>query len=327
MQPSLAEVALPGAGSPADTRAPRRRPGSSRRGEGLAGYVFLSPWLLGFLAITALPMLASLVLSFTDYELLDSWPDVKWVGLANYKHMFTDDPHYWHSVGVTLRYALIAVPLKLAAALGVALLLRRDRRGNGLFRGLFYLPSLLGGSVALALVWLAMFSRDGAFNAALQLVGIAGKPWVNDPDWALSTLIVLAVWQFGAPMVIFLAGLKQIPAELYEAASVDGAGRTRQFWHITLPMLSPVIFFNLVLETIHGFQGFTGAFVLSNGKGGPVDSTLMYTLYLYMAGFTDFKMAYASAMAWVFLAVIGLITVVIFTTGRFWVHYGDGDDK
>jgi len=289
--------------------------------------VFLSPWLLGFLGITALPMLASLVLSFTDYELLDSWSGVKWVGWANYRRMFTDDPHYLHSVAVTLRYALVAVPLKLAAALGVALLLRRDRRGNGVFRGLFYLPSLLGGSVALALVWLAMFSRDGAFNAALSLVGIQGKPWVNDPDWALSTLIVLAIWQFGAPMVIFLAGLKQIPPELYEAAAVDGAGRTRQFWHITLPMLSPVIFFNLVLETIHGFQGFTGAYVISGGEGGPVDSTLMYTLYLYVAGFTDFRMAYASAMAWVFLAVIALLTAVIFSTGRFWVHYADGDTQ
>jgi multiple sugar transport system permease protein len=327
MQPSVAELGpRTDTGTLTDTRASRRR-GSSRRGEGLAGYVFLSPWLLGFLGITALPMIFSLLLSFTDYELLDDWSGIKWVGLANYQRMFADDPHYWHSVAVTLRYALIAVPLKLAAALGVALLLRRDRKGNGLFRGLFYLPSLLGGSVALALVWLAMFSRDGAFNAFLSIFGIQGKPWVNDPDWVLSTLIVLAMWQFGAPMVIFLAGLKQIPSELYEAASVDGAGRVRQFWHITLPMLSPVIFFNLVLETIHGFQGFTGAYVISNGEGGPVDATLMYTLYLYLAGFTDFKMAYASAMAWVFLAVIGLITVVIFSTGRFWVHYADGDDQ
>ncbi|MEV6970875.1 sugar ABC transporter permease [Hamadaea sp. NPDC051192] len=327
MQPSLAELGpRTDAGPLAPQRAARRR-GSSRRGEATAGYVFLSPWLLGLLGITALPMIFSLVLSFTDYELLDDWSQVQFVGLANYKHMFTEDPHYWHSVAVTLRYALIAVPLKLAAALGVALLLRRDRKGNGLFRGLFYLPSLLGGSVALALVWLAMFSRDGAFNAFLGIFGIEGKPWVNDPDWSLSTLIVLAVWQFGAPMVIFLAGLKQIPIELYEAASVDGASRLRQFWHITLPMLSPVLFFNLVMEVIHGFQGFTGAYVISGGEGGPVDSTLMYTLYLYVAGFTDFKMAYASAMAWVFLLVIGVITAGLFATGRYWVHYSDGGDK
>jgi multiple sugar transport system permease protein len=219
------------------------------------------------------------------------------------------------------------VPLKLAVALGVALLLNRERRGVGVFRGLFYLPSLLGGSVALAVVWVAMFNRDGAFNGFLKLFGIEGRAWVNDPDWALETLMVLAIWQFGAPMVIFLAGLKQIPTELYEAAAVDGAGPVRKFLSVTLPMLSPVIFFNLVLETINGFQGFTAAFVLSGGTGGPVDSTLMYTLNLYINGFTDYRMGYASAMAWVFLVVIGLITTLLFTTGRFWVHYSDAEDR
>jgi multiple sugar transport system permease protein len=224
-------------------------------------------------------------------------------------------------------FAFVAVPLKLAAALGVALLLHRERRGVGLFRSLFYLPSLLGGSVALAIVWVNMFNRDGAVNSFLHVFGIQGKPWVNDPSWALGTLMVLAIWQFGAPMVIFLAGLKQIPTDLYEAAAVDGAGRGRQFWNITLPMLSPVIFFNLVLETIHGFQGFTAAFVLSNGTGGPIDSTLMYTLNLYIKGFTRYEMGYAAAMAWVFLLVVGLVTAVLFTTGRFWVHYSDGAER
>jgi multiple sugar transport system permease protein len=200
-------------------------------------------------------------------------------------------------------------------------------RGVGLFRGLFYLPSLLGGSVALAIVWVSIFNREGAFNAFLKIFGITGKPWVNDPDYALGTLMALAIWQFGAPMVIFLAGLKQVPVELYEAAAVDGAGPLRRFRSVTLPMLSPVIFFNLVLETIHGFQGFTSAFVLSNGTGGPVDSTLMYTLYLYIKGFGDFEMGYAAAMAWVFLIAIGLITVVLFSTGRFWVHYSDEGDS
>ena len=179
------------------------------------------------------------------------------MGLANYERMFTADPSYWHAVRVTLTFALIAVPLKLAAALGVALLLNRAWRGVGLFRGLFYLPSLLGGSVALAIVWVNMFNRDGRVQLAAEPLRHQGKPWVNDPDWALETLMVLAIWQFGAPMVIFLAGLKQVPTELYEAASVDGAGRWRQFRNVTLPMLSPVIFFNLVLETINGFQGFT----------------------------------------------------------------------
>ncbi|MGV9213628.1 carbohydrate ABC transporter permease [Micromonospora sp. RB23] len=314
----------PGSGR---THTTRRGSGGVRHREGLAGYVFLSPWLIGLMGVTAVPMLLSLYLSFTNYDILTPFSEVRWVGLANYERMFTADPSYWHAVRVTLTFALVAVPLKLAAALGVALLLNRAWRGVGLFRGLFYLPSLLGGSVALAIVWVNMFNRDGAFNSLLSLVGIEGRPWVNDPDWALQTLMVLAIWQFGAPMVIFLAGLKQVPVELYEAASVDGAGRFRQFRNVTLPMLSPVIFFNLVLETINGFQGFTAAFVLSNGTGGPVDATLMYTLNLYITGFTDLEMGYASAMAWVFLLAIAAITAIFFGTGRFWVHYTDGEDR
>jgi multiple sugar transport system permease protein len=311
-------------------RVPATRRGPGRRGprrEGVAGYVFLSPWLLGLMGVTAVPMLLSLYLSFTNYDTLSSFSDVRWIGLDNYQRMFTADPHYLHAVRVTVLFALITVPLKLAAALGVALLLNRAWRGVGLFRGLFYLPSLLGGSVALALVWFAMFSRDGSFNALLSVFGVTGRSWVNDPDTALGTLVVLGIWQFGAPMVIFLAGLKQIPGELYEAAAVDGAGKVSSFWNVTLPMLSPVLFFNLVMETIRAFQGFTSAFVISNGLGGPVDSTMLYTLYLYIKGFGDFEMGYASAMAWVFLVAIGLITAVFFATGRFWVHYADGNDR
>jgi pectin-derived oligosaccharide transport system permease protein len=312
---------------PARTPTRKRGPGPGVRREGVAGYMFLSPWLVGLTAITAVPMLMSLLLSFTSYDILSEWSELRWVGFDNYRRMFTDDPAFWHSVQVTVTFALVAIPLKLGAALAVALLLSRERRGVGLFRGLFYLPSLLGGSVALAIVWVTMFNREGSFNAFLSSFGIQGKGWVNDPDYALSTLIVLAIWQFGAPMVIFLAGLKQVPTELYEAAAVDGAGPVRKFLNITLPMLSPVIFFNLVLETIHGFQGFTSAFVISGGQGGPVDSTLMYTLYLYIKGFTDYEMGYASALAWVFLAAIGLMTIVLFSTGRFWVHYSDGGDE
>jgi len=293
----------------------------------VAGYVFLSPWLLGLMGVTAIPMLLSLYLSFTNYDVLSPLSEVEFVGWANYRRMFTSDPSYLHSVRVTLSFALIAVPLKLATALGVALLLNRAFRGVGVFRGLFYLPSLLGGSVALAIVWVNVFNREGAFNSLLAVFGIEGAPWVNDPRFALETLMVLAIWQFGAPMVIFLAGLKQVPLELYEAASVDGAGAWRKFFHVTLPMLSPVIFFNLVLETINGFQGFTSAFVLSNGTGGPVDATLMYTLNLYLTGFTELEMGYASAMAWVFLVAIALITTLLFATGRFWVHYSDAEDR
>ncbi len=307
------------------THAPRHASGGRiKRNESVAGYVFLSPWLLGLMAITAVPVLYSLYLSFTNYEILAPG---HWIGLGNYKEMFTKDPQFWHAVRVTLVYALVATPLKLAAALGVALALNRERRGIGVFRALFYLPSLLGGSVALAIIWQAMFSRDGAVNAFLDVFGIHGKPWVNDPSTALGTLVLLGIWQFGAPMVIFLAGLKQIPVDLYEAAEVDGAGRWKQFMKVTLPMLSPVIFFNLVLETIHGFQGFTSSFVISGGTGGPVDSTLMYTLYLYMKGFGDYEMGYASAMAWVFLLAVGVVTIGLFSTGRFWVYYSDEESS
>jgi multiple sugar transport system permease protein len=204
--------------------ARRRGPGRGPRREGVAGYVFLSPWLLGLMGITAVPMLLSLYLSFTNYDTISPMSTAEWVGLANYRRMFTGDPHYWHSVRVTVTYALVAVPLKLGAALAVALLLNRAWRGVGIFRGMFYLPSLLGGSVGLAIVWYAMFGKEGAFNAFLSIFGISGRPWINDPDTALGTIILLGVWQFGAPMVIFLAGLKQIPTELFEAAWVDGAG-------------------------------------------------------------------------------------------------------
>jgi multiple sugar transport system permease protein len=298
----------------------RRRAGRATRRARVAGYVFLSPWLVGLALVTTVPFLYSLYLSFTDYDLL-SPPE--WIGLDNYVRMFTTDSTFRKAVAVTLTFALVAVPLKLAAALGVALLLQRDRRGVGLFRSFFYVPSLLGASVGIAIVWQALFSGQGAVNAFLALFGITGKAWVNDPDTALGTLIILAVWQFGAPMVIFLAGLKQVPRELYEAAEIDGAGRLRRFLHVTLPMLSPVIFFNLVLETIRGFQGFTAAFVISNGQGGPADSTMLYTLYLYIRGFGEFHMGYASALAWVFLLAIGVLTAVLFWSGRLWVHYGD----
>jgi multiple sugar transport system permease protein len=270
-------------------------------------------------------MIYSLYLSFTNWDLISNAG--QYVGFRNYVRMFTIDPAFWRSVKVTMLYAVVATPLKLAAALGVALLLVRQRRGTGVARSLFYLPSLLGGSVALALVWQSLFSRAGAVNDLLSKVGIPGQPWVNDPRFVLGTIVALGVWQFGAPMVIFLAGLKQIPSELYEAAAVDGAGRWRQFVSVTLPALSPVIFFNLVLETIHSFQIFTSAYVIGGGLGGPVDATKVYTLLLYLEGFGESHIGYASALAWVFLAAVGLLTMVFFRTGRFWVHYSDGEER
>ncbi|MEV4859459.1 carbohydrate ABC transporter permease [Streptomyces ossamyceticus] len=298
--------------------APTARPARRPRREG-AAWVFLSPWVLGACVLTLLPMAVSLYLSFTDYDLFDA---PNWVGLRNYTQMFTEDPRYWRSVGATLTYVVIAVPLQLALALVVALALKNMRLGKAFYRSAFYAPSLLGASMSIALVWRAIFNDGGTVD---HLLGTGG--WVNKPGWALLAVALLTVWQFGAPMVIFLAGLQQIPGELYEAAEVDGAGRWRQFLSITVPMLSPVIFFNLVLQTIQAFQVFTPAFAISAGKGGPADSTLFYTLYLYDRGFVASHMGYASAMAWVLLLAIGVVTAVLFRTSRSWVFYASEGDR
>ncbi|MEU3889988.1 sugar ABC transporter permease [Streptomyces sp. NPDC029041] len=305
---------------PAARRAPaappKRRPRREREG---AAWVFLSPWVLGAIVLTLLPMAVSLYLSFTDYDLFSP---PRWVGLRNYVQMFTEDPRYWRSVATTLTYVVVAVPLQLALALAVALALKGMKRGKGFYRSAFYAPSLLGASMSIALVWRAVFNDGGTVD---NVLGTGG--WVNKPGWALLAVALLTVWQFGAPMVIFLAGLQQIPAELYEAAAVDGAGKWRQFLSVTVPMLSPVLFFNLVLQTIQAFQVFTPAFAVSAGKGGPADSTLVYTMYLYDRGFVASHMGYASAMAWVLLLVIGVVTAVLFRTSRSWVFYASEGDR
>ncbi|MBB6344638.1 multiple sugar transport system permease protein [Nonomuraea muscovyensis] len=291
-----------------------------RKREARTAYVFLAPWFLGLFAITVGPILASLYLSFTDFSLLE---EGSWVGLDNYTKMFTEDTRFITSLKVTTIYVVVSVPLQLAFALGLALALDRGLRGLPFYRSVYYLPSLLGGSVAIAILWRKLFGADGLVNSLLALVGIDGPGWVSDPDTALGTLILLHVWTFGAPMVIFLAGLRQIPQSYYEAASVDGATRWRQFRSITLPLLTPIIFFNLVLEVIKSFQSFTQSFIVSGGNGGPVDSTLFYTLYLYLKGFKSYEMGYAAAMAWVLLLIIAGLTGVNFLASKYWVFYGD----
>jgi len=308
------QVAIPR--PPADTsRRPLRR-------EIKAGYLFLTPWLLGFFLLTALPMLASLYLAFTDYDLFSS---PNWIGLENFERMFSD-PRYLQSARVTIIYVVLGTPIKLAAALAVAMVLNTKLGSSGFYRSVFYAPSLIGASVSIAIVWRAMFIDDGIVDRIGQALGFAPGGWVGNPSMTMPMFILLAVWQFGAPMVIFLAGLKQVPSELYEAASVDGAGPVRKFVKITLPMLSPVLFFNLLLETINAFQIFASAFIISGGQGGPAGSTLFYTLYLYIRGFTAFDMGYASAMAWVLVVVVGIITALFFRSSRFWVHYS-GESK
>ncbi|WP_413803575.1 carbohydrate ABC transporter permease [Streptomyces iranensis] len=299
----------------------KRRPVRERQ---WPAYVFLSPWMIGAVVLTLVPMAVSLYLSFTDYNLFDP---PHWVGLRNYEEMLFEDPRYWRSVGTTMLYVVVAVPLKLGLALGVAMLLKNLGRGRGFYRSAFYAPSLLGASMSIALVWKALFNDGGTVPDVLGAVGIDTGGWVGDPTLAVYAVVLLTVWQFGAPMVIFLAGLQQISPDLYEAAALDGAGRWRQFVSITVPMLSPVVFFNLVLEVINSFQVFTPAFAISGGDGGPADSTMFYTLYLYERGFTASHMGYAAAMAWLLLIAIGTITLILFRTSRSWVFYADEEGR
>jgi multiple sugar transport system permease protein len=286
--------------------------------ENLTGYAFISPFIIGFLAFTLIPIIASLYLSFTNYNLFAA---PQWIGLDNYKKMFTADPRYWQSLKVTLIYVLAGVPLRLAFALLIAIILNTTSRAVGIYRSLFYLPSLIGGSVAVAIMWRNVFGDLGIVNILLDLIGLPIVKWFGNPTAALWMLIFLSVWQFGSSMLIFLAGLKGIPKSYYEAASVDGANGIQQFFKITLPMLSPVILFNTVMQTIAAFMTFVPAFIISKGTGGPLDGTLLYSLYLFIQGFEFFNMGYASAMAWIMLIIVGVLTVLIFTTSKYWVHY------
>lgn len=304
---------------PVEWVSPRRRRWvRPNRQDGVA-HLFMTPWLLGFVLITAVPLFASFYLAFTDYDILNA---PEFTGLENFERM-VDDDRFWAAAGVTLRYVVVSVPLQLAFALLLAVTLDRGIRGLAFYRGAYYLPSLLGTSVAVAVLWREVFGHSGLINQALDLVGIEGESWLQNPKTALSTLVILNVWTFGSPMVIFLAGLRQIPADLYEAARVDGAGKLRQFFNITVPMLTPIIFFNLILQTIGAFQTFNQAYIISGGTGGPVDSTLFYTLYVYRQGFVSYNMGYASALAWVLMAVIAIVTAFHFLVSKYWVFYGD----
>jgi multiple sugar transport system permease protein len=236
------------------------------------------------------------------------------------------DPYYLKSLSVTFTYVFVSVPLKLIFALAVAMLMNQKLRGVPFYRAVYYIPTLLGGSVAIAVLWRKLFEKDGLVNGLLGAIGFTDLPgWITNPQFALWTLILLSVWQFGSSMIIFLAGLKQIPGEYYEAASVDGATKIRQFFSITVPLLSPVILFNLVMQMISAFQVFTQAYIIGGGRGGVLNSTLFYTLHLYIQGWTYHEMGYASAMAWVLLLIIGVLTAVVFRSSNLWVSYGTGE--
>ncbi|MGC3962548.1 MAG: sugar ABC transporter permease [Rhodocyclaceae bacterium] len=297
--------------------APNRK---GRWSNELNGYSLLAVWLVGFFVFTFGPTIASIYLSFTDYDLVNA---PYWVGMENYVRIATDDPKFRESLHVTFMYVAMSVPLKLLMALTVAMALNKGLKGLTLYRAIFYLPSLLGGSVAIAILWQQFFSTDGIMTYLMRFFGYDGPGWISTPDHALHTLVILSVWQFGSPMIIFLAGLRQIPRDMYEAASIDGASKVRQFFRITLPLLTPVMFFNVVMQTIDAFKAFTPAFIVSNGTGGPVDSTLFYTLYLYQEAFAFLRMGNASALAVILVIIIAVFTAIAFATSKLWVHYDD----
>lgn len=285
--------------------------------DNVAGYVFILPFIIGLLVFTLIPFLTSLYLSFTEYNVLSP---AKWIGLDNYKEMFFEDPLFWTSFKVTFKFAFIQVPIKLAVSLLVALILAKATRLTGFYRSAFYIPSLMGGSVAIALLWKQLFSPNGVIN---QILGALGLPddtaWLGDPKTALGTLIALGVWQFGSSMLIFLAAIKNIPYSYHEAAIVDGAGPVRRFFAITLPMLTPIIFFNLINQVIGAFQAFNSSYLITQGR--PLNTTLYYGVHLYNKAFDQFKMGYGSAMAWFMLLVIAFFTALIFRSSSAWVYY------
>lgn len=284
--------------------------------ESTAGVVFCLPFIIGFLAFMIVPMGISLYYSFCDYNILSP---ATFTGIKNFIKMFTDDEVFYKTIGVTFYFALVSVPLRLIFALIVALILQKTTRATGFYRAAYYLPSIIGGSVAVAILWRRMFATDGVINKLLGTIGInTSFAWLGNTKTAIWVLIILAVWQFGSSMLIFLSSLKQIPGSLYEAARVDGANKVSQFFKITLPLLTPTIFFNLVMQMINGFLAFTQCFIITEGR--PMNSTLFYTVYMYQQSFKFTNTGYGAALAWVMLLIIGLITLFLFATKRFWVY-------
>jgi multiple sugar transport system permease protein len=292
--------------------------GKRQKKEDIAGYLFISPWLVGFFAFSVIPIVMSLYFSFTNYDILGS---PIFSGIANFKRLGTDT-RFWKSLKVTFSYAFVSVPLRLIFAFFVAALFKRSSRMIRFYQAAFYLPSLVGGSIAVAVIWRRMFAVDGVVNIFLQALGIHSSiSWIGNANTALGVIVILAIWQFGSSMLIFLAGLRQIPKTYYEAASIDGAGWFTQFFRITLPQMTPIIFFNLIMQLINGFTVFSQAFIISGGRGDPQDSTLVYALYLYLRAFAYNEMGYGSALAWVLVLIIAVFTGIIFKSSDRWVYY------
>ena len=285
--------------------------------DAVAGYIFIAPFLIGFFALTLIPFLTSLYLAFTEYNILSP---PTWIGLDNFKRMFFEDKLFWKSFGVTFKFALIQVPIKLAFSLLVALILTRTTKAIGFYRSAFYIPSLMGGSVAVALLWKQLFAYEGVINRLLEFLGLPNQTkWLANPNTALGVLISLGVWQFGSSMLIFLASIKNIPKSYHEAAVVDGAGPIKRFFKITLPMITPVLFFNLINQLIGSFQAFNSSYLITQGK--PLNTTLYYGVHLYNRAFTYYEMGYGSAMAWFMLLIIAIFTALVFRSSSAWVYY------
>lgn len=284
--------------------------------EKVAGYICTLPFSLGFLLFMLVPMGISLYYSFCSYDILN--PPV-FTGLSNFQRMLSDE-RWLKALIVTMRFAFISTPLRLIFALLIAMLLLKGSTMSGIYRAMYYLPSMIGGSVSVAILWKRMFAVDGTINTLLALIGIKGPAWLGLPTTAIWTLIILAVWQFGSSMLIFLAALKQIPASLYEASEIDGANRLQIFFKLTLPLLTPTIFFNLVMQLINGFLAFTQSYIITQGK--PMDTTLFYTVYMYQQSFQFSSTGYGAAMAWAMLLIVGLLTWLLFATKKLWVYDG-----
>jgi oligogalacturonide transport system permease protein len=292
-----------------------------KKDQGYVGLLYIAPWLLGFVTLQLYPFLISLYYSLTDLNLFKS---PSFVGLDNFLKMVTANQDFWQSVKVTFIYVLVAVPAKLVFALIVALIMNQKLRGINFYRTVYYLPSILGGSVALAVLWRLLFMKEGVINHYLAYFGIPAHSWLGDPSLALATISLLQVWQFGSSMVLFLAGLKQIPNELYEAGKVDGATPWKSFINITLPQLTPIVLFNLIMQMVNAFQEFTAAFIIT--EGGPMKATYLYGYMIWQYGFDYLKMGYASALSWILFVVIMVFTILIFKSSPLWVHYEDAGD-
>jgi oligogalacturonide transport system permease protein len=287
------------------------------------GFMFVLPFLLGILFFKLFPFVASFALSLTQYDLIDP---PQWVGLENYRDLATNDPLFTQSLGVTLAFVFLAVPLRVGFALLVAHVLNHKMRGINFFRAAFYIPSILGGSIAVAVLWRFIFAKHGLVNIILIKLGMEPVAWLADEHYSMLTIVLLFTWQFGSSMVIFLAALQNVPASLYEAAECDGASKLQQFWRITIPLITPVIFFNMIMQMVHGFQEFNGPYMIT--EGGPLNSTYVLTLYIYDQSFKYFNLGYGAALSWVLFALVGALALISFWSSRYWVFYaGEKDIK